>query len=1010
MEDGEPSAWSAAAFISAIQQEKQQQEEQNGGQKYHKMAPAVSVPSIFTRGSYRRYMNYLIKSNSSDKLHNNSLTRTADAPLTDSRRQKFRGEVCWTHTTKQGVVTTDKTSSHSHAYRSSYIGKAYSPEEKPPVTPVPGGDATNYVVSNRNLNSRISRPVSLVSVSRFSSDMKGPVVPTNSVETDGGVVVDNKGDAPFHSTKYPSSYGRAIACESGAEVDETPLLREKCSTKESNKGRQRKTGAVAGSRSHLAGAEQEADDAEAQTSTVLRFPCVEKLIRRYTAMITDQKERAMSQKQAQNTSRGKQNQGNVENKFSNQNKEFSGNSSKKNGVPLLQKHEFECSKQSMERVQDRGQITAKSTELGQYSERVKHCEFDIDSGDGSIVQNDLQVREEHPEKHLQKYVNEAVELPAGELQGKGFKNVAKLHKEEDFRADPLQCECGSDSVQHKTSRSERSDDRDYVTGFRVHGEKKHYSVCTEKRFRQWHVTDGLTDDNIKIHHQQQTQEDLLKISESEHCNNRVCEEQQVCEENNKEETDGSLQQTSESVTSLFIKSSTHVTQNISHVGGTTTSAIQDEGRHKLILPRAAQRSASPASDEGCSVVAPPEYECGLTPCSSEGDIVKRLVEESTARWTWPPESDDQDIEFQGQIRRNECRRCGSSDSAVCLLPTDDERRLHMKDARLSLRKVSVDSDILDIITSRDPSCDKAMVFDRYMNKISDVSFELDNLHQIWGHGSFSSECRRDSDVFPDSVSTQCSVDHGDTWFEETRNVTTEAVCEDLCDSGIDRGTFLGRTGDLCWDSSSGGAKTGEFSPDDDRYRPTAANVYGYPWKYRQRHFGKLRSMLSFESGVVEDEDCSRKSSTAEGADNPDDDDYRVELRRQSAQSFQTDDEESSANSQYRYWRTPSVVVSDYSDDGPHFTSVTLEELEQLQDVSSSECASGASSVSGSVGVSVGDTEYGLRTPERKASDCSTCSTLSGDEEASCDALLQPLRTRQKVGYYVCFCKPCCVVH
>jgi len=953
------------------------------------MAPAVSLPSIFTRGSYRRYMNYLIKANSPEQPHSDSPIKTTDAPLWDCRLQKFGSNVRSTHR-KQDVLA-DKTCSHSHTDCSLNLRNSNSPVEEPLVTPVPGGHNTNYLVCNRNLNSRGGRLVSLVSLSRVSSDMKGPVVPANSVETDGGVLVDNKGDAPFRSSKHPSSPGRTITRQSDANVDETLSAREKCNTEESSKGRKRKTGAVAGGHSHTAGAEQEADDTGAETSTVLRFPCVEKLIHRYSAMITEQKERVMAEKQGENQSREKHNQGNIENKFSNQCKEFRGDSSKREAVPLQPNREPVHSKQPAIPVQGGQKVRIKNNDHSQYaglSEHVQHCEFVIGCDDASLKQVDgLQGRTEHPAKRLSPCRNET----AGLLQETDLKNTNKLHREENFRGHTVQCDCDSDRSEHKSSHSEHRDGRDYVTACREKRENDYHSLDLE-HLGQWDVITGSTDHNIKMQHQPQIKTRRAQISGSVRCNKCVNEQEQVCEGKSKEETGGALQQTSESVTSLFIKSSTHVTQNISHVGGNTASAIQDEGRHKLMLPRAAQRSVSPISDEGCSVVPPPE--CGLTPCSSEGDIVTRLVAKPTTRWTWPPESDDQDFELQGRIQRHEYGRCGSSDSAVCLLPSDDERKLQMKDARLSLRKASVDSDILDIITSRDPSCDKAMVFDRYMNKTSDVSFDLDSRQHTWRHGSFPSGCRRDSDVFPGSVSRPNSGGRGDAWFEEIRNNTPEAECENVCDSGVDRDTFLGRTGDSCWDVSSVEGKTGDYSLDDDRYRATAPNVYGYPWKYRQRQFSKQRSMISCESGVVDDEDCCRKSSTAEATD---DDGYHVELRRQSAQSFQTDDEESSANSQYRHWRTPSVVVSDYSDDGPYFTSVTLEELEQMQDVSSSDCASGGSSVSGSLGVSAGDTECGLRTPERKTSDCSTCSTLSGDE-SSCDALLQPLRTRQKVGY------------
>jgi hypothetical protein len=321
----------------------------------------------------------------------------------------------------------------------------------------------------------------------------------------------------------------------------------------------------------------------------------------------------------------------------------------------------------------------------------------------------------------------------------------------------------------------------------------------------------------------------------------------------------------------------------------------------------------------------------------------------------------------------------------------------MKDPGVYLRQTNTDySNITDFVTSEDKSCEKAMVFDRYVDKASDVSFDLVNLQYIWRHGPSSKESRTESDIFPDADCSRNSGDNGDAWFEEMRDNAKETACDDVCDSGIDRDTFLlGNTGESCWDLGSVEGKTGLV---DNRYQTDTSTNDGYPYSYKQKQFRTLRSMISCESGVVEDEDCSRKSSTAEDVEN--DDGYPVELRRESAQSFQTDDDESSANSQYRYWRTPSVVVSDFSDDVPYFTSVGLEELERLQDVSSSECASGMSSVSVSGVVSALDTEYALRTPERKASDCSTCSTLSGDEDVSCDALLQPVRTRQKVGHQV----------
>lgn len=93
----------------------------------------------------------------------------------------------------------------------------------------------------------------------------------------------------------------------------------------------------------------------------------------------------------------------------------------------------------------------------------------------------------------------------------------------------------------------------------------------------------------------------------------------------------------------------------------------------------------------------------------------------------------------------------------------------------------------------------------------------------------------------------------------------------------------------------------------------------------------------------------------------------------------TDDEEP----RYRYWRTPSVVVSDYSDD---IMGLTLEDIEYIRSQrkeSSSPDSSLHSSCSnlnycGST-ISSLESEYVLRKPFRKSSNCSTCSTLSDDE-------------------------------
>ncbi|XP_040160595.1 uncharacterized protein LOC120898589 [Anopheles arabiensis] len=111
-------------------------------------------------------------------------------------------------------------------------------------------------------------------------------------------------------------------------------------------------------------------------------------------------------------------------------------------------------------------------------------------------------------------------------------------------------------------------------------------------------------------------------------------------------------------------------------------------------------------------------------------------------------------------------------------------------------------------------------------------------------------------------------------------------------------------------------------------------------------------------------------------------------RRESAQSYISD----AGTEGVRYVRTPSVVVSDYSDDT--MCGITLEEIEYFRRHrlrrGSADCESDISAASscsnlnycGSSISALDGCEYqcGLRTPERKVSDCSTCSTVSCDED------------------------------
>ncbi|PSN57825.1 hypothetical protein C0J52_04393 [Blattella germanica] len=859
---------------------------------------------------------------------------------------------------------------------SSEFSKEASLVEKEQVSTVPCGVNENYNASNQEINSSDSRIKSLASL---SSGMRGPT--TNGVGADGGVVVDNKGNAPCHSSKHPT----------------LPKVNEKCNIGEINKGRQRKTGVYARNSTTSAVPEQSrsapAEGAvPAAPASVFRFPPVEKLIRKYTAMIAEQKERATV----------------VEKRHSR-------------------------SKMSLQPAnnEDLGPPSHHSSGTARHNEQLKRPVFDKDLGNTTSVSERVRIFEGYyPIVNSRKA-----------LHGKSVDNLTEdmcsdtndckelpFKFKQQYRSDPMlhasnEVQESIKSPDDKMAKLPSKTDKEYSYGSKV--EIKHFTfdfveLPSEQEFQDIECNDKYSEtfsdrDSFHTGHEMQNSiAEKVNNDGEEICVNKILSLlENECSSSSQEINNESVKVSDDSLP--FTKTSADVKLQQSRVPVREESAA-DEGRHRLMLPRASKRSVSPAisssaSDEGCSIAPPPES--SLTPYSSEDELIKKLVDKpggkSGVRWTWPPIISDQDIEGQGRVQRHDYGRCGSSDSAVCLLPSDEERRI-LKDPSGN-RQSSIDSDILDLI-SEDPSCDKAMLFDRYMRKNSPYSDHFDNSQYFWSDVLSPKGTRRDSDVF-ESVSRQNSVDLGgrrDVWFEEMRN-TKETVCDDVCDSGIDRDVFLNSAGDSCWDVSSADAKNDDsFIVGSDRNKFRGPSDDGFPCRPRPKHFRKLTSMISCESGVVEDEDCSRKSSTAENLEQLEDDEYPVELRRQSTQSFQTDDDDSSANPNYRYWRTPSVVVSDYSDDIPYFTSVTLEELEQLRsdevlhhprDLSSSECGSNRSSISGSVNVSALDADYALRTPERKASDCSTCSTLSGDEDANCDALLQPVRTKQKVGILTC---------
>lgn len=131
-------------------------------------------------------------------------------------------------------------------------------------------------------------------------------------------------------------------------------------------------------------------------------------------------------------------------------------------------------------------------------------------------------------------------------------------------------------------------------------------------------------------------------------------------------------------------------------------------------------------------------------------------------------------------------------------------------------------------------------------------------------------------------------------------------------------------------------------------------------------------------------------------------------RRESSQSCLSDNGDE--NYRIRYVRTPSVVVSDYSDDT--LCGITLEEIEyfrsirrgsidergetenDISDISASSSCSNLNYCGSHISI-LDQNETGLRTPERKFSNCSSCSTLSGDEDDAFPIKLAEAIHRQK---------------
>lgn len=161
----------------------------------------------------------------------------------------------------------------------------------------------------------------------------------------------------------------------------------------------------------------------------------------------------------------------------------------------------------------------------------------------------------------------------------------------------------------------------------------------------------------------------------------------------------------------------------------------------------------------------------------------------------------------------------------------------------------------------------------------------------------------------------------------------------------------------------------------------------------------VRSKMILESKVIEIQPSSTLFDSG-NSNNVYDQNYNS--RRESTQSFLSDYDETTNK---RYMRTPSVVVSDYSDD--IMCGITLEEIEYLRnqqqqsqqhnrrlscdrdrcdDYQSDMSASSSCSNLNYCGSHISTLDHiecgigGLITPERKISNCSTCSTISCDDD------------------------------
>lgn len=182
------------------------------------------------------------------------------------------------------------------------------------------------------------------------------------------------------------------------------------------------------------------------------------------------------------------------------------------------------------------------------------------------------------------------------------------------------------------------------------------------------------------------------------------------------------------------------------------------------------------------------------------------------------------------------------------------------------------------------------------------------------------------------------------------------------------------------------------SDDDPQEFSSASNLYS-----SKASLVPSKTIIESQTVIYPfDRKCSMECTSEEP-------DFYTISRRQSCFTDDGDD-----GSKYRCWRTPSVVVSDYSDD---IVGLTLEDVEYIRNHNKETSSSPESSLHSSCSnlnycgstISGLESEFVLTKPYRKSSNCSTCSTVSGDEELdfSGDSRLKPRRKYREVSsYYV----------